>query len=298
VADDPDAWRLSGRQFIWRGQSIFYRDQGAGEPLLLLHGFPTSSWDWHRVWPALAARRRLIAPDLLGFGFSAKPRVHEYSILEQATIVESLLDHLQVHHIDILAHNMGDTVAQELLARVADRIATGDHDQALTIGRACFLNGGLFPEAHRPRLIQRLLLTRLGPLLGGFLDRAKLEKTFARIFGPATQPSHDEIDALWSILSRDGGHRLLHKLIRYMPERVAHRERWVGILQDARVPLRLIVGDADPVSGKTLSARYRELIKNHDIVVLDHIGHYPQIEAPDAVVRESLVFFQKSSDQA
>jgi pimeloyl-ACP methyl ester carboxylesterase len=285
VSNGPDQWRLAGRDFIWRDRSIFYRDEGTGEPLLLLHGFPTSSWDWHHVWPQLAARHRLIAPDFLGFGFSAKPRAHDYSILEHATIVEALLEHLHVRLVRILAHDMGDTVAQELLARTMERAA---RDDALKIDSVCLLNGGLFPEAHRPRLIQRLLLTPLGPLLGRFFSREKLAATFARIFGPATQPSVDELDALWSILSHGNGHRLLHKLIHYMPERVAHRERWVGALQNSRVPLRLIVGNADPISGKTLIARYRELIAHADIVVLDNVGHYPQIEAPDAVVREYL----------
>ncbi|MEO6518041.1 MAG: alpha/beta fold hydrolase, partial [Pseudoxanthomonas sp.] len=84
-------WRAAGRYFQHQGHRIFYRDEGQGPVLLCLHGYPTASWDWHRVWPSLVGRYRLIAPDLLGFGFSDKPRDHAYSIADQASRVEGLL---------------------------------------------------------------------------------------------------------------------------------------------------------------------------------------------------------------
>src|SRR3989338_8376229 len=83
-----DAWRAQGRDFSFNGQPIRYWTAGdpAAEPLLLIHGFPTASWDWHYLWAPLAARYRLIACDMLGFGDSAKPRGHDYSLLEQADL--------------------------------------------------------------------------------------------------------------------------------------------------------------------------------------------------------------------
>ena len=58
--------------------------------MTLLHGFPSSSYDWAKLAPALARRHALLLPDLLGFGASDKPAQHEYSIHEQADIVEAL----------------------------------------------------------------------------------------------------------------------------------------------------------------------------------------------------------------
>ena len=82
----PDEWRQNGRTFPHHGYEVFYRDSGnASRPaLLLIHGFPTASWDFYRIWDALAERYRVLAPDLLGFGFSAKPRDYHYSLLDQA----------------------------------------------------------------------------------------------------------------------------------------------------------------------------------------------------------------------
>ena len=49
----PEQWRAGGDHFVWRGERIFFRTAGTGEPLVLIHGFPTASWDWYALWPAL-----------------------------------------------------------------------------------------------------------------------------------------------------------------------------------------------------------------------------------------------------
>ena len=285
----PSEWRAAGKTALLAGHSIFYRYAGGGpEALLLLHGFPTGSWDWNRVWPGLAQRFRLVAPDFLGLGFSAKPAPHAYSVMEQADIVEELLRHLGIFEVHILAHDYGDTVAQELLARAEER--QGREPGGPRILSLCFLNGGLFPETHRARPIQRLLLTPLGPLLGRLFDQRAFARSFRPIFGPRSQPTDEEIGHYWSLVSEGGGERLLHRLLRYIPERRANRERWVGAMQHTRVPLRLIDGAADPVSGAHMAARYRELVPRADVVLLDGVGHYPQMEAPADVQHEYLAF--------
>lgn len=292
----PERWRAAGRTFDFRGHAVFYVEQArapaAGPALLLLHGFPTSSWDWQRLWSALGARfGRVIAADMLGFGFSAKPAAHAYSILDQADLQEALLAQLGIDTVHLLAHDYGDTVAQELLARHGLR-----HEGAALpgppaagggprIASCVFLNGGLFPETHRARPIQKLLLSPLGPLLSRLTSRRAFGASFAAIFGAGTQPTPAELDQFWSLIRHDGGHRVMHRLIRYMPERRAHRARWVGALQGTRVPLRLIDGADDPVSGAHMARRYGELVPNADVVLLPGIGHYPQTEAPEAVLR-------------
>ena len=282
----PADWKQSGRVHVHRGQEFFYREQarepGASSALLLIHGFPTSSWDWHKVWDALAAKfPRVIAADLMGFGFSSKPADYPYSILDQADLLEGLLAHLGVTRIHLLAHDYGDTVAQELLARHLERGAGA----APRIDSCVLLNGGLFPETHRARTIQKLLLTPLGPLLSRLMNRRSFDRSFSAIFGARTRPSPAELAQFWELVRRDGGDRIMHKLIRYMPERVAHRSRWVGALQKTSVPLRVINGPDDPVSGAHMVARYRELVPNPDVVTLPGIGHYPQSEDPDGVLK-------------
>jgi pimeloyl-ACP methyl ester carboxylesterase len=284
-------WRASGKSFSYAGQPIFYRDEGRGPALLLVHGFPTASWDWHVIWPLLSGRFRLIALDLIGFGYSAKPPDYQYSIKDQATLVEALLRALGIERVHLFAHDYGDTVVQELLARHQERERRGE--ERLELLSACLLNGGLFPETHRPRLVQRLLAGPLGPLVGRLTSERRFARSFSALFGARTQPGPTELAALWSLVQGGGGLRIAHKLIGYMAERRRMRERWVGALAETAVPLLLVAGMADPVSGSHMVARFRQLIPRAQVVTLDEIGHYPQLEAPAEVARALLDFHDR-----
>ncbi|HYS55251.1 MAG TPA: alpha/beta hydrolase [Thermoanaerobaculia bacterium] len=284
-----DGWRASGRTFRHGGRAVFYQDAGVSgaEVLLCMHGFPTASWDWHRLWPELCARWRVIAPDMLGYGFSDKPVAYDYSLVDQADIVEKLLDALAVRRVHLLAHDVGDSVAQELLARHAERVNTSDN--RLTIGSVCMLNGGVIPEAHRPTFTQRLLASPLGFLVGRLMTERRFCASISVVFGANTKPSAAELAELWSLVAFNGGQRIAHKLIGYMAERRRQRDRWVGALRSS-VPLRMISGLDDPVSGARMVARLREEVPDVDVVSLPGIGHYPQLEDPAGVLRAYFEF--------
>ncbi len=255
--------------------------------MVCIHGFPTASWDWCRVWEPLGIRYRLVAPDMIGFGFSAKPCRYSYSILDQATLIESLLASLGVERAHLLVHDYGDTVGQELLARFEARRAT--EEPGFEIRSICFLNGGLFPEVHRALRVQKLLLSPVGPLLSRLSNERAFQRNFTGIFGPNTRPGPDEIHDFWSLVEHEDGNRIGHLVIRYLRERLEHRDRWVGPLECTAVPLRLIVGTEDPVSGRHMAERYGQLVPNPDMVLLEGVGHYPQYEAPARVM---LSFFE------
>ena len=110
-------WKSKGIFFRHKGHSIFYVEEGQGDVLLLIHGFPTSSWDWVKIWPTLTKYYRVIALDMIGFGYSAKPVKYKYTIFDQADIHEELLEYLGIGNCAVLSHDYGDTVVQELVAR-------------------------------------------------------------------------------------------------------------------------------------------------------------------------------------
>ncbi|MED5491875.1 MAG: alpha/beta hydrolase [Pseudomonadota bacterium] len=275
--------------FRYRGHQIRWWEAGAGEPLLLIHGFPSGSWDWHYLWDALAKRYRVIALDMIGFAFSDKPRSYPYDLIDQADLQQALMAHLQIADYHVLAHDYGDSVAQELLAR---------HEGGAGFLRSmCFLNGGLFPETHHPVLLQKLLMSPIGPLIGRRYNRERMARTFGNIFGPQTQPDEHELDAFWRMIEFNQGPRIMHLLIRYMADRRVHRDRWVAAMQATRLPLRVIDGAVDPVSGAHMVERYRQLIPDPDTVLLPHIGHYPQVEAPELVLEHYLAFREQRVGQ-
>lgn len=283
-----DRWKKDSKTLVSGGRRIAYwttEERNEAKPLLLLiHGYPTSSWDWTFMWDGLKRHFRLAAMDMLGFGLSEKPRDISYSIAMQADFQEALLAHLGAGEAHIFTHDYGNTVGQELLARHNER------SLSFIVQSMAFLNGGLFPEQHRARPIQKLGLTPLGFLIGLLLTREKLRKTFDDVYGPATKASDAEIAAHWAMINANGGKQVLHKLLSYIPQRREHRERWVGALTAARVPMRLIDGGADPVSGAHLYHYYKEQVPNADAVLFDDIGHYPHTEAPDRVLAAFLEF--------
>ncbi len=286
-----ERWKKEAKTLVSGGRRIAYwttEERNETKPLLLLiHGYPTSSWDWSFLWDGLKSHFRLAAMDMPGFGLSEKPRDIAYSIAMQADYQEALLAHLGAGSAHVFTHDYGNTVGQELLAR--------HNEGALSfiIQSMAFLNGGLFPEQHRARPIQKLGLTPLGFLIGLMLTKDKLRRTFDEIYGPATKASDAEIAAHWTMINANGGRRVLHRLLSYIPQRRANRERWVGALLSSRVPMRLIDGGADPVSGAHLYHYYKEQVPNADAVLLEDIGHYPHTEAPDRVLAAFLEFHRK-----
>lgn len=281
------AWREAGEFIAVGGRRIYCRRGGAGPRLLLIHGFPTSSLDWAPIWPMLAARFEVLAFDLLGLGLSDKPRGHRYRVHEQADLAEAVARHYGWNAACVLAHDYGDTVAQELLAR------NNPHPEraALRLLRLCLLNGGLFPETHRARLIQRLLASPLGPGLVGLMSRRGFGRSLNALFSPARPLGEAQIDEYWALLQHERGLQAVPSLLGYMAERRRERARWVGALQAAEVPVRLICGALDPVSGLHMAERYRQLVPRADIVVLDDVGHFPQLEDPQRVFAAAAEFF-------
>ena len=281
------AWEKGGATIRLLGRRIFTRTAIVGDrkPLLLIHGYPTSSYDWHALWEPLAERYSLYALDMLGFGLSEKPRGLRYTIEHQADICQALVAEHECGPVHILAHDYGDTVAQELLAR--------DREGRMRLRSVAFLNGGLFPETHRPRLIQRLLaLPMLGPFIAHGTTVRGFESTMRSIAG-RNPPTDEELRDQWALIEREEGDVALAGLITYMKQRRVNRKRWVGALVDTTVPRKLICGAMDPISGAHLADRYRELVPNPDVTYLDDVGHYPQLEAPISVL-EAYFRFRES----
>lgn len=271
---------------FWRSPD-FGRDSNKAT-ILFIHGFPSAAWDWHYQWCHLVKDYHLISLDLLGYGLSDKPLNHQYSLLEQADIIEALLANQGVTECHIMAHDYGDSVAQELLSRQLQ--------DGLSISSLCFLNGGLFASHHRPLFAQKLLKSPLGNLAARFMSKKSLNKSFSKIFGKDTPPEQQDIDILWKLLEHNQGMRVIPKLLTYIDERGVHGERWKKAMIDTPIPLYFVNGVQDPISGQHMLDYYREIIPNSRTTALD-VGHYPQIEAPQQVLtlyREFLTIVQNS----
>ncbi len=280
--DDVERWWSQGEHcrlpLGGSERSIFRRRMGAGPALSMLHGFPSSSHDWARIADSLAEEHTVLAADFLGFGASAKPREHTYSLHEQADLIEALWAHEQIAATRLVAHDYGVSVAQELLARHAEGAL------AVELEGVHLLNGGLYPELHRPEPAQTALLDpEQGPKLSAMLNQELFAAALAPSFAPGYDASSDSAE-IWHATSRDGGERIAHLLIGYILDRREHGERWTQALERSDVRLAFTWGMLDPISGAHMAERIRERLGDAPFTALEDVGHWPTLEAPQRVL--------------
>ncbi|HLM33847.1 MAG TPA: alpha/beta hydrolase [Gaiellaceae bacterium] len=272
-------WRDAGSDEEFRGRRIHVFRRGGRAPLLLLlHGFPSSSFDWRRLLER-ETEHAVLAPDFLGFGLSEKPRDHDYTLHWQADMAEELVrrEH-EKRPVFFLAHDMGTSVANELMARDLD----GSLEMDLIGG--LLLNGSMIQDAASPTLGQRLLRSAVGPLF----SRLSSERFFRQQFGSIFSPDHPLTDAeaedQWELIRAGGGRTLNHKTIAYMEERFKHAERWHGALREWKKPLAIAWGMLDPVATEAVLDALTALRPHAPVTRFEELGHYPQIEDPRRVV--------------
>lgn len=278
-------WLSSGTFFECNGHRVFFRDQGSGPAVLMLHGYPTGSFDWHVIWRQLGEDHRLIAPDFLGMGFSDKPRHHDYSLSGHARTIDALLTWLGVAQVHVVAHDLGVRVAQEMLAQRESHRGLAAFDSLV------LLNGAMCPQAYRPRPIQRLLATPIGAWLGPRIPRFAFENAIRELFGKHTQPPPVLIDEFWALLEHGGGRRVTHAVGTFWRTNRSIQERLVGALLRSKVALRLINGSDDPNSGSHMVDQWLTLAPQTDVVRFDTVGHWPHIEVPQLTAAAIVEFW-------
>ncbi|MDG1912740.1 MAG: alpha/beta hydrolase [Flavobacteriaceae bacterium] len=270
-------WNKKGHWFSFKNAKIHYIEEGKGETLVLIHGFPTSSWDFAWVFPELAKNYHCICSDLIGLGSSSTSN-HYISIVDQAEAIEALLASKGIKQAHIFAHDLGDTVAIELMCRAKEGISN------LKWNSCALMNGGIFQETNSPRLIQRLLDSPIGFLIGRLSFKMTFVKTMQRIFGEYTPPSMSFLDTSWDVLIQNNGRKILPIVGRYLTERKQNKKRWEEPLFYPILPLAMINGVLDPISGKATVDRFEAKVPNGKTYRLD-LGHYPHVEGPKAVLK-------------
>ncbi|MGH2794677.1 MAG: alpha/beta fold hydrolase [Actinomycetota bacterium] len=272
-------WEDRGRFVDVGGRRIFCIDIPADvenrEPLLMLHGFPTSSFDWRAIIDPLARDRRVVSLDWLGFGLSDKPVDVQYSLFDQASIAEEVARLLGLERAAVVSHDMGDSIAAELYARsIEGKLGFEITNRILT-------NGSIYIEMAQLSPGQQMLLAMDDVALP--LEIAPTYETYApsitAIFGDTT-PTVDELRAQWDLLARNEGQTILPRTIRYIEERRVHEGRWIAALRDHPSPITVVWGDRDPIAVYPMAERFVSERPGTPLVRLDGVGHFPMIEAP------------------
>ena len=267
-------WQALGEREHFRGHGIHvYRRDGEGPLLLLLHGFPSSSYDWLPLLDELP-EPAVLTCDFLGFGLSDKPRGHRYGLGFQADLVTELVRrHGAGRPVFVVGHDMGTSVSTELMARDLEG------RPGFELAGALLFNGSIVLDAATLTPSQKLLRSRIGPLAARLSSRRVFDQQFGSVFSADHPLSSDEADDQWSLVCHNGGRTLGHELVFYLQERIEHAERWHGAIRGWR-DLQLAWGMQDPVATPNVLAALRDLHPGVPVTELPELGHYPQIEDP------------------
>ena len=279
-------WFDSGTFYNYQNYQIFCVQKGEGPDLLIVHGYPYSSYEWKLCIDHFSLQFRVTTFDLLGMGFSDKPHDHEYSYKEHTDIVNAILSHYGIKETLILSHDLGVSVVQELIAR--DRDGTNN----FKIISSAFANGSLFTEVYRPRLIQRLLSQTpkfIGKQLSKWIGKNAVNKSVRGLYGINSQPSDVLMEDLWEVLTYKNGKDLSYLIGRLIFDKVNHQKRWISAMQNTTIPMCYICGPADPNSGRHMAVKYQELLPDSQVLFMkEGIGHWPMIEDEDFFINTYL----------
>jgi pimeloyl-ACP methyl ester carboxylesterase len=242
----------------------------------MLHGFPSSSYDWRHLLE-LRPRPAALAFDCLGFGLSDKPSDHVYSLGWQADAAQELVRRAGSPPVFVVAHDMGTSVATELMARDL----RGELGMRMT--GALLFNGSMLLHLASPTIGQKLLRSPLGPLAGRLTTARTFRTQFARVFSPSYPLSAEEAADQWSLVAHNDGQRIGHLLVHYMDERERRTDRWHGAFRDWQGALTLAWGLRDPVATTSVLAGLRALRPGVPVCELPDAGHYPQLECPEQI---------------
>lgn len=278
VARVQAEWRQRGRWItLAEGHRLFVVQEGRGPDVVLVHGFPSSSHDFAAVLPFLTPHFRVTAWDHLGFGFSDKPAgAVSYSLLDQGRRAGEVLGALGVERARVVGHDMGLTVAVEMLCR--HEVGTlGCGLEALVL-----CNGSHLVELAQITPLQHALMTDAGAAaFAASYDPERFASGLRLVWADAARTPAVDIRAIAYWLAANGGLDILARIARYNLERRQYADRWRPILGRSTVPISVVWGDRDPIAVIEIGRRLAEL-SGGPLAVLDGVGHYPQMEAPAA----------------
>lgn len=259
-------------------------DAAPAQTLLLLHGFPESSFSYHaNIEGLLKIFKRIIVFDFLGYGLSDKPlEGFTYSLFEQTDIALLVWRQYGVKGGHILAHDMGDTVLTELIARSEQDLLPSWFSTGIV--SATFTNGNMVMEKAKLRITQKWLLTkRGGPILGQLLN-FPMFKQQVKSTSRSAGLSDEAIDLMWAAIHHNGGRRLFHVIIRYLNDRKRFQNhRWLPPLQHTQIPLHICWGDQDLVAPISVPQYLKQAVMPQaTLSFIKGVGHFCQLEDPDA----------------
>ena len=284
----PSVPGVTHRQVDVDGLSVHVAEAGAGEPLVLLHGWPQHWYCWRRVVPLLADRYRLVMPDLRGHGWTDAPD-GGYAKEQLATDLLGLLDALDLPRVGLIGHDWGAWSGFLACLRAPERFRA-------------FLALGIVHPFQRPTLgkaLQSWRITYQVPLSTPLLTELALRRA-PRLVETAVLAGSSRRDAFsaqdlrsYSEVLQDP--RRARATVQLYRTFLLHESPQVGSgrYRDARlvVPTRMVNGSGDLIANPALLSGWEECADDMQAEVVEGCGHFVPEEVPELVADRARALF-------
>ena len=273
-------WKSKGKFIQVNNNRLFVIDTNNGintsqKSMVILHGYPTSSFDYYKVLPELSKNYRVILHDHLGFGFSDKPKDVNYSLVTQADIALELWRQLGLKKIFLFAHDYGTSVATEIIARY------NANELDIEIEQLILTNGSIHIELSQLRTIQKLLKHKfLGKYVAKLTNFLIFKKNMKNIYFDTSKVKDNELKEMWKLIELNGGRKVIHKLTQYINERYLHWNRWIGALKETQISTKIIWAKNDPIAVPAIAKLLAKEIPNNTLYWIENTGHFLMLENP------------------
>jgi pimeloyl-ACP methyl ester carboxylesterase len=273
-------WKSKGKFIQVNNNRLFVIDTNNGintsqKSMVILHGYPTSSFDYYKVLPELSKNYRVILHDHLGFGFSDKPKDVNYSLVTQADIALELWRQLGLKKIFLFAHDYGTSVATEIITRY------NANELDIEIEQLILTNGSIHIELSQLRTIQKLLKHKfLGKYVAKLTNFLIFKKNMKNIYFDTSKVTDNELKEMWKLIELNGGRKVIHKLTQYINERYLHWNRWIGALKETQISTKIIWAKNDPIAVPAIAKLLAKEIPNNTLYWIEKTGHFLMLENP------------------
>jgi pimeloyl-ACP methyl ester carboxylesterase len=272
-------WKKNHKTIHLHEQTISYIDTEYGDQILLiLHGFATSSYDYHKIIDELRKSYRVIIPDLIGFGFSSKPKHFFFTAKDQASLLTVMLRELEIKKVSIMAQGFGVCITDE----IESIIDLGFVD--LQIDDIFFINSriqlALTKDESELELQKQLLTSSLVKLS---LSYEMFKKYMKVSFYEKEAISEEELENYWEMLNYNNGIKTMNFIDNYMLETTNFGKRRLANLKKSSINKFVIWGKNDENESIESFQKIKELleIQSKNMALIDNCGHFPMLEKPE-----------------
>lgn len=266
----------------------------ADKTLLLIHGFPESSYSFHKIIDGMMKTfDRIVLFDMLGYGLSDKPTEgYTYSLFEQADTVLNVWKHFGITGGHMLSHDMGDSVATEIVARHENGLMPSwlsEGIQSLT-----FTNGSMVLELADLRITQKILLSKYGHLLKNLTTYKVFEQQVRSAQGNNNLSSSD-IQSLWDFNTLQEGRQKTYLTIKYLNDRKRfEKTRWLPALSQTKLPIHICWGNADAVARIEMAHYLKDNVcPSARLSIMQGVGHFCQLGSPSVWIDHVSRFYKE-----